>query len=37
MSNNMKRKFNFVNIAGNAFPEIDSDALHTVEFEAGEA
>ncbi len=37
MSKDMKRKFNFVNIAGNAFTEIDSDALHIVEFEAGEA
>jgi hypothetical protein len=37
MSKDMKRKFNFVNIAGNAFTKIDSDALHIVEFEAGEA
>ncbi len=37
MSNDMKRKFNFVNIAGNAFTEIDLDALRTVEFGAGEA
>jgi hypothetical protein len=37
MSKDMKRKFTFVNIAGNAFTEIDSDALHIVEFEVGEA
>ena len=37
MSNDMKRKFNFVNFAGNAFTEINLDALHIVEFEAGEA
>ena len=37
MSKDMKRKFNFVNIARNAFTEIDSDALHIVEFEVGEA
>jgi hypothetical protein len=37
MSNDMKHKFNFVNIARNAFTEINSDALHMVEFEAGEA
>ena len=37
MSKDMKRKFNFVNIAGNAFTEIDSDALHIIEFETGEA
>ena len=36
MSRDMKRKFNFVNIARNAFTEIDSDALHIVEFEVGE-
>jgi hypothetical protein len=36
MSKDMKRKFNFVNIAGNAFTDINSDALHIVEFEAGE-
>ena len=37
MSKDMKQKFNFVNIAGNAFTEIDSDNLHIVEFEVGEA
>jgi hypothetical protein len=37
MSKDMKRKFNFVNIAGNAFTEINSDAMHIVEFEAWEA
>jgi hypothetical protein len=36
MSKDMKRKFNFVNIARNAFTEIDSDTLHIVEFEVGE-
>ena len=31
MSRDMKRKFNFVNIAGNAFSKIPADSLHTVE------
>jgi hypothetical protein len=37
MSKDMKRKLNFVNIAGNAFTKIDSDALHIIKFEDGEA
>jgi hypothetical protein len=37
MSKDMKRKFNYVNIAGNAFTKIDSDALHIIEFNDGEA
>jgi hypothetical protein len=31
MSRDMKRKFNLVNIAGNAFMDIPADALHIVE------
>ena len=31
MSRDMKRKFNFVNIAGNAFTEIPHTALHVIE------
>ena len=31
MSRDMKRKFNFVNIVGNAFSEIPADSLHIVE------
>ena len=31
MSRDMKRKFNFVNIAGNAFTDIPDDTLHIVE------
>jgi hypothetical protein len=31
MSRDMKRKFNFVNIAGNAFTEIPADSLHIIE------
>ena len=31
MSRDMKRKFNFVNIAGNAFTEIPHTELHTIE------
>jgi hypothetical protein len=30
MSRDMKRKFNFVNIAGNAFTEIPADSLHII-------
>ncbi len=37
MSKDMKRKFNYVNIAGNAFTEIDSDALHIIKFNNGKA
>ncbi len=33
MSKNMKRKFNFVNIAGNAFTDINADTLHIIEFD----
>ncbi len=33
MSQDMKRKFNFVNIVGNAFMEIPKDTLHVIEFE----
>jgi hypothetical protein len=33
MSKDMKRKFNFVNIAGNAFMEIDANTLHVIEFD----
>ncbi len=29
---NMKRKFNFINIAGNAFTEINEDTLHVIKF-----
>ncbi len=29
----MKGKFNFVNIAGNAFTEIPNDKLHVIEFD----
>ncbi len=31
MSKDMKRKFNFVNIAGNAFTDIPDDTLHIIE------
>ena len=31
MSRDMKRKFNFINIAGNAFTEIPADSLHIIE------
>jgi len=31
MSRDMKRKFNFVNIAGNAFTDIPDDTLHIIE------
>ncbi len=31
MSWDMKRKFNYVNIAGNAFTEIPADSLHIIE------
>jgi hypothetical protein len=31
MSRDMKRKFNFVNIAGNVFTEIPADSLHIIE------
>jgi len=31
MSRDMKRKFNFINIAGNAFTDIPDDALHIIE------
>jgi hypothetical protein len=31
MSRDMKRKFNFLNIAGNAFTEIPADSLHIIE------
>ncbi len=30
MSHDMKRKFNFVNIAGNAFTEIPAESLHII-------
>ncbi len=33
MSRDMKRKFNFVNIAGNAFTEIPADSLHIIELD----
>jgi hypothetical protein len=33
MSKDMKRKFNFVNIAGNAFTDINEDTLHIIEFD----
>ena len=33
MSWDMKQKFNFVNIAGNAFTEILADSLHIIELE----
>jgi hypothetical protein len=29
----MKRKFNLVNIAGNAFKELPNDTLHVIEFD----
>ncbi len=32
MSKDMKREFNFVNIAGNAFMEIPNDTLHVIKF-----
>ncbi len=32
MSRDMKQKFNFVNIAGNAFTDINEDTLHIIEF-----
>ena len=31
MSRDMKRKFHFVNIAGNAFMEIPAESLHIIE------
>jgi hypothetical protein len=33
MSKEMKRKFNFVNIAGNAFTELNEDTLHIIKFD----
>ncbi len=33
MSKDMKRKFNFINIAGNAFTDINEDTLHIIEFD----
>jgi hypothetical protein len=33
MSKDMKQKFNFVNIAGNAFTEINNDTLHVIKFD----
>ncbi len=33
MSKDMKRKFNFINIAGNAFTELNKDTLHIIEFD----
>ncbi len=33
MSKDMKQKFNFVNIAGNAFTELNKDTLHIIEFD----
>jgi hypothetical protein len=33
MSCDMKRKFNFVNIAGNAFTQINNKTLHMIEFD----
>ena len=33
MLKDMKRKFNFVNIAGNAFTDINKDTLHIIEFD----
>ena len=32
MSRDMKQKFNFVNIAENAFTKINDEALHVVKF-----
>ncbi len=33
MSHDMKQKFNFVNIAGNAFMKINDEILHVIEFD----
>ena len=33
MAQDMKCKFNFVNIVGNAFTEIPNDTLHVIEFD----
>ncbi len=33
MSKDMKQKFNFVNIARNAFTELNKDTLHIIEFD----
>jgi hypothetical protein len=33
MSKDMKRKFNFVNIPGNTFTEINEDTLHVIKFD----
>jgi hypothetical protein len=33
MSKDMKQKFNFVNIAGNAFTDINADTLHIIKFD----
>ncbi len=33
MSKDMKRKFNFVNIAGNPFTELNKDTLHIIKFD----
>ena len=33
MSKDMKQKVNFVNIAGNAFTDINEDTLHIIEFD----
>ncbi len=32
MSRDMKQKFNFVNIAGNAFTKINNESLHVIKF-----
>jgi hypothetical protein len=33
MSKDIKQKFNFVNIAGNVFTELNKDTLHIIEFD----
>ncbi len=33
MSRDMKQKFNFVNITGNAFTEINDNTLHVIKFD----
>ena len=33
MSRDMKQKFNFVNITGNAFTQINDELLHVIEFD----
>jgi hypothetical protein len=33
MSRDMKQKFNFINVAGNAFTKLNNETLHVIEFD----